>query len=289
MNLYTHADLDTLVFPEGITTVGVELEGYWKTATPLGITSDPEDCDMCYWDEEYGEWVRCEDCADDVDGYTIRRARRELGLKADGSVHVPRHLTLSHVAGEAASDILRTWPAVVDFVMSHYPDAGDHKCGMHVHLGCTRDQWAFAFDPIYWMHLQSTLAQTGTGCSPQTQAWLNRRLKDGRSTAEADVYCAPNRQGEHYGRYWAVNYNAFDAHGTLEVRVNPMAEGMAKGTYNPATQALNLIYTTLASTSTFWTTPSMWRQESQRATAAEDIRLESTIETAPDEHIRFTL
>lgn len=313
--LYTHAELDTLTFPAGITTVGVELEGFWECPGLCGNTR-PEDCDDCTWSDEYEEWHRCSSCEDEVyDGYTLRRSRRELDLIPDGSVCTPEHLSGSHISGESVSEILRDWSEVMDFVLAHYPDEVDESCGLHVHMGCTRDQWSFAFDPLYWNLLRTSLMQIGQGCSPQTRAWLNQRLAEGRSADRCEVYCAPNQRGtylDHYGdrqprrthgRYWAVNYEAFDSHGTLEVRVNPMAEGRGAVTpervlptptrfghpYRPAIQALNLIYTTLTSTGTFWTDPDLWREETARAVVADDLTLQSALTPAVHEHVRVTI
>jgi hypothetical protein len=299
--LYTHDELDRLSFPNGITTVGVELEGYWAHEGLAGENTRPEDCDECYYDHDYGEWVRCEDCNEETyDGYTLRRARRELGLKSDGSVTLPRDLQGTHVSGEAASEILRSWPEVMEFVLAHYPSIVDWKCGLHIHMGCTRDQWSFAFDPLYWNLLIASLTRIGEGCSPQTRQWLDKRLTEGRSTEEADVYCAPNQRGDTYGRYWAVNYQSFESHGTLEVRVNPMAVGNGSGSlkapahtrrhpYRPAIQALNLIYATLTSTGTFWTNPALWREETARAVAEEGFELRSTLAPPVHAHVQVTV
>jgi hypothetical protein len=314
MTLKTLAAMHKMSFPSGITTVGVELEGYWDRPFQSGTPPEPEECEYCVWeaddgfedshyheDTRYGHWERCLDCQDILDGNNVdfyeghnSTARSELGLKADGSVYCPDGLTESHVSGEAASTILHTWGDVVEFVSRMYPAEVDYKCGLHVHMGCTRDQWAFAFNPTYWQHLNQTLAKIGEGCSPQTREWLENRLAEGRSDLdEGDCYCAPNTTGDRYGRYWAVNYNAWADHGTLEVRVNPMAVSAIPGAditrrRHSTRQVLNLIYGTLQATSNYWTQPAMWPTEQGRVTLEEDLALSTTPADPEVEHVTIT-
>jgi len=268
-------------FPAGITTVGVELEGYWeRLGVDLPDPPDPEDCEYCV-QNEHGDWDYCCDCYDlhypstDADDHEERNNR---DLKYDGSVECDGS-TFSdddYIAGEAASPILQSWSALKGWVHRSYPDGVDARTGMHVHLGCSQGLHDFSFDPNYWGHLRHTLREVGEGCTSMTQYWLENRLREGRSSDEVDAYCRPNRINDRWSRYLAVNYSAFEQHGTLEVRVCPMAEeGRSKdGTHLSArTQALALIKGVLRATSDYWTTPSYWTTRQGTITTPVDMTL----------------
>ena len=302
--------LPTRQFPPGITTVGIELEGFWTRELDADDieAEEPEDCpwSLCEWDggpeddeSDPDNWTRCWRCEDVINGNNAPSScdeRDHQNLKEDGSVHCPPELQQTHVDGEATSPVLRSWAAVEEFVNASYPDAVNCYCGMHVHIGCTRDQWGFSFDQNYWTHLNQTLLNIGATCSQQTQDWLAYRIKHGRSADEADYYCVPNKEEHgirHSDRYSAVNYRAFGAHGTLEIRVCPMAQGHyhrgVRKDLPPEAQALSLISGVLLATSDYWTQPLHWKKREHAVTIAEDLTLPTVTPDPPDEHAIFTI
>lgn len=297
-------------FPAGIKQIGIEFEGFWMRQLSADDVEadDPWDCpwELCEYDggpegdeSDPDNWSRCWRCDDVINGNTAPSSSRERDyqhLKEDGSVHCPFALQETHVDGEAASPILHSWAAAQEFVDTFYPADVNHRCGMHVHIGCTRDQWSFSYDQNYWTHLNHTLLNIGARCSQQTQDWLAHRIRYGRSDEDADHYCMPNKESHglrHSERYSAVNYQSFSAHETLEIRVCPMAQGRYRsGSPSPLTekaQALALIYGVLMATSEYWTKPTLWKKKQHAVTIAADLNLHAADNEAPDEHAIFTI
>lgn len=284
MSLPTMTALNQSSFPQGITTVGVEFEGYWeRQGTPPEEPPDPEDCDHCTQDEN-GGWHYCDDCwvlhhPEENDYHSDQDERRQQDLKYDGSVACDENIDAdAYVAGEAVSPILHNWAEVVEFTADRYPQQVDWKTGMHVHIGITQNLLNFSFAASYWSHLRGTLEDVGSHCGPQTNEWLDHRLRTGRSTPDADYYCGPNTYKSRYERYNAVNYTAFEDHGTLEVRVCPMAH--RAGTLSAERQALSLIHGVLSATSEYWTSRQYWEQATGHINTEEDLTL-ITSELAP--------
>ena len=304
--------------PRGIKSVGIELEGLWKRQLEPEDTEDvgdPWDCawNTCHWhggpegdDRDPDNWERCWRCEDAMDRDSRspdHQEREHQDLKEDGSVHNVRELRDTHVSGEATSDILYDWDSIKEFVEDRYPAAVSNRCGLHVHIGCTRAQWGFSFDQNYWTHLNHTLLDVGAQCSHQTAAWLKHRITYGRSDSEADYYCVPNREGQTLDdsdRYSAVNYQAFSSHGTLEIRVCPMPQGRRlerpvgqRGTpisaLTETAQALALIYGVLLATSEYWTQSRHWKKQAHAVTITEDLNLLPMNTDPPDEHAIFTI
>jgi hypothetical protein len=292
MSLPTMATLQGLSFPRGITTVGIEFEGYWEREDRLWAEEhDPADCEGCTWHADYGEWDYCSDFLNSDDNWeSDDRERRRLNLKHDGSVwcdddgDIPN---ADYIAGEKDSPILTRWTDVLRFAASYLPDAVDAKTGMHVHMGVTESLLEFSCHPLYWNHLRTTLQEIGSHCSAQTQAWLESRLRTGKSDRDqGTAYCRPNtdRPGDRENRYRMANYTAYESHGTLEIRVCPMAEGYTKA--DCERQTLALIYGVLQATSDYWTSKTYWQQAVGHINAVDDLTLlTSELTTAdPIEH-----
>ena len=286
------ADLESLSFPQGITTVGVELEGYWERPEQeeyMDMT-DMQDCEDCYRDEdgEISEW-----CYNHDPYHQGSNLYDHLGIKSDGSVHCDGHWPEDYyVAGEAVSHVLHSWAGLCRWLDGAYPYGADYKTGMHVHMGCTKQLLDFSFDPHYWEHLKATLLAVGKDCAPATRDWLQNRIYEGRSSEECDTrYCRPNEWSTYSRneRYNAVNYTSFDCHGTMEVRVCPMAEDgyTPDGRFvDAATQSLALIYGVLKATSDYWTSVNYWHRRVGSATAMEDITLtdDPAVQVPPNTH-----
>jgi len=245
-------------FPLDIQTVGVELEGHWLRPAGFSVASDDEPCEWCVYDDEGDLDHYCDDCRERAaEGYESRSGdgvRRYLGLKQDGSVHLPYGLESTHINGEWASPILKDRAALERAVKTHYPDNVDYECGMHVHIGCPSEaRMRYSRSYVYWELLDGMLRDLiGRGIvQDETADWLDLRLEEGRSTEDADVYCEPNYNLRDMGRYRRVNYGAYGDHGTIEIRVLPMAIYGAK-------EALPMIEAVLKATSRWWTDPTTW-------------------------------
>lgn len=257
-----------MCLPNGITTVGIELEGYWKASTRLAQVNCDDVCQHCA--EEFDE------AGDLIDGRSLCEEClwEATDLKEDGSVHYTNGIAPSHIAGEWASPILSSWAACVEAVRYNYPQQVSNLCGLHVHIGCdTRARRDFSIAPAYWKLLinrvEGLMPAQVTG---RTAEWLTHRIKYGRSDETTTAYCVPNSMSERYGRYQHVNYGAYTDHGTIEVRLLPMSD-------HGAEEALCMIQAVLLSTSDYWTQPMYWDTEDQTISVEEDVILE------PDEPI----
>jgi len=288
MSLPTMTTLHGLSFPQGITTVGVEFEGYWERDESIPPPHNLDDCDVCTWDPDYNEYNYCEAYYHEEDEEeTERDARRRLDLKFDGSVWCDEWIPHEeYIAGEVASPILESWDAVMEFTADRLPDTVDYKTGMHIHMGITRALLEFSYSPKYWDHLRHTLTQVGASCSPQTQAWMDARLATGKSSEEGSSYCMPNTMENRGERYCMANYTAFDAHGTLEIRVCPMALGARPASRER--QTLAMIYGVLQATSDYWTSRALWQQAAGYINAPEQLTL-LTSELTPAPPITRTI
>jgi hypothetical protein len=257
-------------FPNGIETVGVELEGFWDRSEMPDFEYD----DLCSYCQGLIERDDDEDSMgelpdpNDLCGECVHNI---YGLKEDGSVHQPRGL-YDVVTGEYASSVLTSWRDLEYRVKRNYPHHVSNSTGLHVHIGCKdKALHNFSFSPTYWGILTNRLtdlveAEAVTG---RTAEWLTRRIEEGRSDDDADIYCAPNyvHQGMNSGRYYHVNYTSFHDHRTIEVRVLPMAD------HGPE-EALRMIQEVLLATSQYWTQPVYWDTASSSVDVEDDVIVE---------------
>ena len=227
--------------PSSIDSVGVEFEGYWHRTDRRQYRDE--------WDRSVGtvdEWIH---------GSQDINTACPTGFKYDGSVH--------SISGYHSGEVctpgrgFTTWNGLRRWMLEMYPTRVDAFCGLHVHLGCTHDKLLYAFDKRFWGELNRELPKVVK--SKRTKDWLENRIKNGRSTAAAGTYSAPNAVTDaiddwrHQGRYRAVNYrDAFDSHRTMEIRVLPMA-ATTRGASEAALEAVRMVWKVIAITSDFWT------------------------------------
>lgn len=273
-------------FPEAITTVGVELEGYWSEDDERNYRTEYRQANL----READDWMALT---------PSRCGSRPAGFKYDGSVH-SRH---RYHSGEIATPGkgFKTWAPLRQWILEHYPTRVDAFCGLHIHLGVTRDQLTYAFDTQFWKALKEELPKAVSQHS--TKRWLVNRLADGRSSAAAGRYSSPNSMVTGIGRwtssarYRAVNYmGAYNTHKTMEIRVLPMA-ATTSGPEKGSLEAVKMVWRTLAISSDFFTNTKWQRKISGKATVKEggiDLPLPLGTETAlhtevtlaqDDEHI----
>jgi len=141
-------------------------------------------------------------------------------FKNDSSVNVPGRWKV----GEIVSPILTDWQAGSDFLLVNYPDHTGTSCGLHVHMSFG-DAAANAFNVgriadsrAYQDGLLTTLRELAAELKVTSKAFYSRI--DGENT-----YCRPtwhNGRPLETERYRAVNFAAYNRHGTIEIRVLPM-------------------------------------------------------------------
>jgi hypothetical protein len=260
-------------FPHSITTVGIEIEGFWARSTDWTDDIDPDpDCYDCSYNEDGDCTYRCDDCSRGSEDKYLE----SLGLKEDGSVtSYAREACGSndYVGGEYASPVLSEWNALTRLISdcgtngAGYPPIVSAHTGMHIHLGVTRHLYDFTLSEVYWSLIKRDLFDlVDSGKLPvQDAKWLDYRLRFGRSSDDVTSYCQPNSWERIWERYTHVNYSSYSSYGTIEIRACPAAT-------TPAS-ALLMIEQVLRSTHNYWTNPSLWEQVSSEVRQPQDITL----------------
>jgi len=281
--------LTDYALPVGITSIGIELEGYWATTDRRIYRSYYEGGNHNYPTPD--EWMEARTAT--VGNHA--NAREEScppEFKTDGSIHSIRH----HHSGEVAAPVpgFTTWSALQKFIREYYPTKVDGFCGMHVHLGCNHNQLTYAYNPTFWKRLNDRLLQTAT--QQRTKEWLTGRIEDGRSTASAHTYATPlqmpsrTEAWKNAGRYGAINYHAaFRTHRTMEIRVLPMA-ATTLNHERAAIEAIHLVHTLAVITGDWWTNP-RWQEVTSAAAVieTESFTLPKNIREGEPYRSRFTL
>jgi len=256
--MLTNEHLTSAHLPEGLTTVGVELEGYWhfddeRTYRPIYDRNNHANVE---------EWM-------DVKPTT--KAMRPPDYKYDGSVHRLHRYSNGEVCTPGKG--FRKWGPLRQWILEHYPTRVDAFCGLHIHLGVSKDQLTYAFDNQFWKELTQSLPEAVTQST--TKRWLANRLAEGRSSAAAGRYSVPNtvvtdlRRWENSGRYRAINYmESFYAHKTMEIRVLPMA-ATTKGPERAALEAVHMVWSALKITADFFTNKKWQRTITDSATVPQ--------------------
>jgi hypothetical protein len=225
-------------FGKTLSTVGVELEGYWDSNGAPAIKDDGSvslEDSYEYYDED--------------DQLTVL-----AGEYAPADAYFNNY-------GELAGWIRRYWP---DAEYGDESSGVDYKCGMHIHIGCSVDQLVHAYSPVLWRSLSKSLRLACTtpfsdtrygrtvaygGVETQTADWLKHRLDHGCSETYAFRGCPVHTAALddwRNDRFFRVNYASWHLdRPTVEVRVLPMAVG------GPA-EALHLLRSVLTTVDRFW-------------------------------------
>ena len=244
-------------FGKTLSTVGVELEGYWHSWDAPDIKEDSsvslEDPDEYY---------------DDDDELTV-------------------------LAGEyaPASEYFDNYASLAEWIRQYWPDADygdkssgvDYKCGMHMHLGCSVDQLVHAYSPVLWRGLSKSLrracktpfVENVSGVETQTANWLKHRLDHGTSESYAFRGCEVHKAGLgdwRNDKFTRVNYSGWHLdRPTVEVRVLPMAVGGPE-------EALHLLRSVLTTFNQFWSRPPTQGKIIATGTAQEPVAYAGRIE-----------
>lgn len=144
-------------------------------------------------------------------------------LRGDGSVV---GVSGQFFVGECTSRPFDDLSVGLAWIENNYPDKRGQSCGLHVHMSFTPHIKAVSFlaDSVeYWDHLEQELSTWGKQRNVKSRHFWARLRGENDMCSVGGRWRAPTvLKGGSVDRYRAVNFEALNKHGTVEIRVLPM-------------------------------------------------------------------